>query len=101
MEYIDGINLRQFAKACGGVIESYILFNMLKEVIAALCAVHEAGIVHRDISPDNIMIDKEYHAKVIDFGAAKHNEIIGNRIKSAPLFILLFFIYMKKINLEK
>ncbi len=71
MEYIDGINLRQFAKACGGVIESYILFNMLKEVISALCAVHEAGIVHRDISPDNIMVDKEYHAKVIDFGAAK------------------------------
>lgn len=71
MEYIEGINLRQFAKACGGVMESYILFEMLKDVIKALNTVHKAGIVHRDISPDNIMVNRKYHAKLIDFGAAK------------------------------
>ena len=71
MEYIDGINLRQFAKACGGVMESYIVFEMLRDVIKALNMVHKSGIVHRDISPDNIMVTKDFHAKLIDFGAAK------------------------------
>lgn len=71
MEYIDGTNLRQFAKACGGVMESYIVFEMLKDVIKALNKVHKSGIVHRDISPDNIMVTKDFHAKLIDFGAAK------------------------------
>lgn len=72
MEYIEGINLRQFAKRVGGVIEPELLFRMLRDVICALNAVHKEGIVHRDISPDNIMINRSYQAKVIDFGAAKN-----------------------------
>lgn len=72
MEYIEGINLRQFAKACGGRIAADYLFQLLKDVIKALNAVHKAGVVHRDISPDNIMINQQYQAKVIDFGAAKN-----------------------------
>lgn len=72
MEYIDGMDMRQFAKACGGTIEANYLFHMLKDVIKALYAVHNEGMVHRDISPDNIMVNRQYQAKVIDFGAAKY-----------------------------
>lgn len=79
MEYIDGINLKQFAKACGGKIPSEHLFRMLKDVIKALDAVHKEGMVHRDISPDNIMINQQYQAKVIDFGAAKNYIMDGEK----------------------
>lgn len=72
MEYIEGINLKQYAKQCGGRIMPDKLFMLLKDVIKALDSVHKAGIVHRDISPDNIMLDSQWQAKVIDFGAAKN-----------------------------
>lgn len=73
MEYIDGINFRQFAKSSGGVLQSYILFELLKDVIKALNSVHKAGVIHRDISPDNIMLNDKFKAKLIDFGATKHS----------------------------
>lgn len=71
MEYIQGIDLRQYAKSVGGRLEPSFLFPLLKDVIAALNEVHKENIIHRDISPDNIMLTKDYRAKVIDFGAAK------------------------------
>ncbi len=73
MEYIDGINFRQFAKSSGGVLQSYILFELLKDVIKALNSVHKAGVIHRDISPDNIMLNDKFKAELIDVGAAKHS----------------------------
>ncbi len=78
MEYIQGINLKQYAKSLGGTISPQVLFPMLKEVIAALNAVHKENIIHRDISPDNIMITQEGRAKVIDFGAAKDYHVSGD-----------------------
>ncbi len=71
MEYIRGINLHEYAKRQGGRLEPGELFPLLRDVIYALNEVHKENIIHRDISPDNIMLDHEKKAKVIDFGAAK------------------------------
>lgn len=71
MEYIEGTDLRQLARANGKRLAPGILLPMLKDVIRALYAVHQAGIIHRDISPDNIMVTPQLQAKVVDFGAAK------------------------------
>ena len=71
MEYIDGIDMKRYAKARGGRIMPKELFSILKDVLKALNEVHKAGIIHRDISPDNIMITRDIKAKLIDFGAAK------------------------------
>ncbi|MBR1866061.1 MAG: serine/threonine protein kinase [Lachnospiraceae bacterium] len=74
MEYIDGINMKQYAKARGGRLMPDEVFFLLKDVLKALNEVHKKNIIHRDISPDNIMLTRERKAKLIDFGAAKDYE---------------------------
>ncbi|MEY8431754.1 serine/threonine-protein kinase [Lachnospiraceae bacterium 48-42] len=71
MEYIDGIDMKRYAKARGGRLSPGELFPILRDVLKALDEVNRAGIIHRDISPDNIMLTRDYKAKLIDFGAAR------------------------------
>ncbi len=78
MEYIDGIDMKRYAKAKGGRLAPEELFMILKDVLSALHEVHQENIIHRDISPDNIMITRELKAKLIDFGAAKDYGIQKN-----------------------
>lgn len=69
MEYIDGIDMKQYAKLRGGRLKPEEVISLLKDVLKALQAVHEDNIIHRDISPDNIMLTrKDMHAVLIDFG---------------------------------
>jgi serine/threonine protein kinase len=75
MEYIEGIHLKQFAKSNGGTLTPEVVFYLLKPVMRALSIIHKKDIIHRDISPDNIMIDRNQKVKLIDFGAAKNFEI--------------------------
>jgi len=71
MEYASGIDLRRYTKLRGGRLEAQELLRLLKPVMGALEKVHEAGLVHRDISPDNIMILADGSAKLLDFGAVR------------------------------
>lgn len=71
MEYIDGMDMKRFAKGMGGRLRPEDVFALLKDVLKALEAVHQDKIIHRDISPDNIMLTRQYQAVLIDFGAAR------------------------------
>ncbi len=71
-EFIDGESLGQHLRR-----ESFSLPEVLEigiQVAAALAAAHAAGIVHRDIKPDNIMLRRDRVVKVLDFGLAKLSE---------------------------
>lgn len=83
MEYIDGIDMKKYAKSMGGRLAPNIVFGVLKDVLKALNEVHKANIVHRDISPDNIMLTRKGEAKLIDFGAAKNFE----KSENAPVLL--------------
>ncbi|EOS69995.1 hypothetical protein C818_01955 [Lachnospiraceae bacterium MD308] len=83
MEYVDGIDMRRYAKAKGGRLKPQEVFPILKDVLKALNEVHKANIIHRDISPDNIMITRNLKAKLIDFGAARNYE----STKTAPVLL--------------
>lgn len=72
MEFIDGIDLRQYTKKRGGRLDPGWLLSLLKDVLRALYEVHKVGIIHRDISPDNMMLTTDRKVKLIDFGAAKN-----------------------------
>lgn len=69
-EYLDGETLTAYLNREGKVpVEKAV--EMLTPVIRSLEAVHKAGVIHRDIAPDNIMLTKDGQVKLIDFGAAR------------------------------
>src|SRR6266498_3802173 len=69
MEFIDGVTLRE--KIHGEHTELRKLLRYLQHTAEGLAKAHAAGIVHRDLKPDNIMITRDGHAKILDFGLAK------------------------------
>lgn len=71
MEYMDGISLKDYLKKMGGKVSPAAALEIIRPVMEALKAIHAEGVVHRDISPDNIFILKNGQVKVLDFGAAR------------------------------
>jgi len=69
MEFVDGLTLRQLIHARQTELPK--LLRYLQHVAEGLAKAHAAGIVHRDLKPDNIMVTREGHAKILDFGLAK------------------------------
>ncbi len=72
MEYIDGVLLKDYLDK-QGVIPPEAAMNIIMPIIEAVKKIHSKGIIHRDISPDNIFIANENEIKVFDFGAAQLN----------------------------
>jgi eukaryotic-like serine/threonine-protein kinase len=78
-EYIDGETLR---RKISGHLETKDVLDMSVQVSSALEDAHAAGIVHRDIKPDNIMVRRNGYVKVLDFGLAKLTESATDRTPS-------------------
>jgi tetratricopeptide (TPR) repeat protein/predicted Ser/Thr protein kinase len=76
MEYVEGQTLKELIAADrtpSAVSRMPIpqVLDIAKQITAGLAAAHAKGIVHRDIKPQNIVIDKDGHVKILDFGLAK------------------------------
>ncbi len=71
MDYIDGITLKDYLQKNNEKLGWQETLELLHPVILALKEVHKAGIIHRDISPDNIMMSNTGEMVLIDFGAAR------------------------------
>ncbi len=73
LEYIEGITLTE--KIASGQLNLIEILSIVSQVTSALASAHEAGIIHRDIKPDNIMVRRDGLVKVLDFGLAKLSEL--------------------------
>lgn len=69
MEYFRGRTIRELSRR--GPIEPYVALRIARDVASALGAVHAAGIVHRDVKPTNIMVDRSARVRLTDFGVAR------------------------------
>lgn len=70
MEYIEGITFRELVEKKGGKIDADELFPMIEPLFHALTIMHENGLIHRDISPDNLMLENG-KIRLLDFGCAR------------------------------
>lgn len=71
MEFLEGKDYKQYIEQQGGAVSLEYAVEITKVVLRALAEVHKHGIVHRDISPDNIFICNDGKIKLIDFGTAR------------------------------
>ncbi len=69
MEFVDGLNLRQLERT--RKLSAREALQIVPQICEALQFAHDEGIVHRDIKPDNILLDKKGRVKIADFGIAK------------------------------
>jgi serine/threonine protein kinase len=85
MNYYEGITLQRYLISKGGKIPVKQALSIFMPVLDALKEVHTAGILHRDISPDNLLIDKNGRVILIDFGAAR--QAMGEKSKSLSVIM--------------
>lgn len=71
MHYIEGVTLRHHLAQVGEKLPFNTTMEIIMPVMDALRVVHEAGLLHRDISPENIIISQKGRVLLIDFGAAR------------------------------
>ena len=73
MEYLEGEDMKKHVGPAGNVLDFEYVKWLADYLCDTLAQIHEAGIVHRDISPDNIFICNDGNIKLIDFGAVKQS----------------------------
>lgn len=85
MEYLSGVNYKEYIKEKGGKVSPDKALEVTQAVLSALSEVHKSGILHRDISPDNIFMCSDGHIKLIDFGAARFSAKDEDKTRSVIL----------------
>lgn len=85
MEYLHGCTLKQYIREHGGRLDTDHILHICLSVLDALAVVYKAGMIHRDISPENIFICEDLTVKLIDFGAAKQVYLDGEQTMSVVL----------------
>ncbi|MFN4146758.1 MAG: serine/threonine protein kinase [Runella sp.] len=70
MEYVEGITLEKLIQRQGRLPEPFV-WKIMEQITKAVAHLHQKQIIHRDLKPGNIKINRESHAKLLDFGIAK------------------------------
>ncbi|MCC8028210.1 MAG: serine/threonine protein kinase [Lachnospiraceae bacterium] len=69
MDFVEGVTLKQYLRE-HGVMQWADCFALLEPILESLAVMHDRGFIHRDISPDNIMVQPDGTARLLDMGAA-------------------------------
>lgn len=85
MDYVDGTDLKHYLVRYGGRVTWNRLRRIILPVMDALVSVHEQGLVHRDISPDNIIVSKSGAGVLLDFGSARLS--LGDRTQTMTVVL--------------
>jgi predicted Ser/Thr protein kinase len=76
MEYFEGVNLKEYVRQSGPLSISRVC-QIMNQIADGLEEAHRHGVVHRDLKPQNIIINRANHIKIIDFGLARSQHLDG------------------------
>ena len=75
MEYLDGITLKKFVMQNGGKLDVETAVEITNGILDGLKEIHEAGLAHCDMAPDNVMLTVDNRVVIFDLGAAKYSDV--------------------------
>ncbi len=84
MEYVDGTTFKELVAQKGGKIPASELLPMVEPLFRALESMHALGLIHRDISPDNLMLENGM-VRLLDFGCARESAARGSETMTIVL----------------
>ena len=92
MERLPGETMADRMAAAGAALDTDWVLRVAGDVLLALGAAHDAGLVHRDVKPGNVLLGSDGCAKVADFGIAKSLEMAGdltstNQLLGTPAYV--------------
>ncbi len=87
MEYVKGISLRSYLERGSEEISFERAWEMMQPVMKALEMIHKKGLLHRDINPDNLMIEEDGNIKLLDFGSAREYFLEQDREKTMTILV--------------
>ena len=82
MDYVRGGSIKDYVKR-NGPFSPQNCWNILHNPIRALLDLHQRGLVHQDVSPDNVIINAEGNGVLIDFGAVRHANAIDDKTRTS------------------
>jgi len=77
MDFVEGETLKSYAQRRGGKLPAAEVLALFQPILRSLARVHDSGLLHRDISPDNLMLKTDGTLALLDFGAARQMSIEG------------------------
>jgi len=99
MEFVEGITLKNYIKRLGRPLTVSEMMQIMGPVLRGLSRVHEKNLIHRDISPDNIMLQHDGTVKLIDFGTVRYMNDL-QRSKSTESVLKPGFAPMEQYNTQ-
>ena len=99
MEYLEGSTLKSFVEH-NGTLSWNDTVRILSPVMRSLQELHDQGILHRDISPDNLMFNEEGDVRLLDFGGAKQEYSNENRRQSSVFYMKSGYSPIEQISAE-
>lgn len=95
MEFVHGSTLRQML---GERPPTRRVLEIMRQVASGLAAIHAMGIVHRDLSPDNIMVTDAGHAKILDLGLSRLADVLSSMESRGYLAGTLFYVAPEQVS---
>jgi serine/threonine protein kinase/beta-lactam-binding protein with PASTA domain len=99
MEYVDGATLRDLLRMRGRLAPADAL-AIFEQVLGALAAAHKAGLVHRDVKPENVLLTEDGRVKVADFGLARaiSSSVSSNTITSGMILGTVSYLSPEQVE---
>jgi serine/threonine-protein kinase len=88
MEFVDGVNLEEYINKVSGPVPEPKAIQIMAEILGAIEYAHNAGVLHLDIKPANIMLDSSGKIKILDFGISNdESKMESGTVMGSPLYM--------------